>query len=357
MLSLALIAVATLGASCQSSQPAAHPPPVEHRVYQWLVAQQSPTGLVGNQEDDDFSGLYANALAALCYTHEGDFDGARKLFEHFNRQYSQDFAGFPQFWNARTGQAFADSDRWIGDNAWLLIALNHYRRMTDDARFDDLRAGIARWLLSLQDADGGVLSGFNKAGPMTHKSTEGNLDCYAALTDHPEARARVLDWLKTKMWVAGEQRLRMGSSVDESPLDATSWGIAALGSGWTNLLPYAEQHFVRADVCAANGKSVTGFADFLGKQRIWFEGTGQMVVAYNVAGQFEKADRYLHEMESVMLRSAQFPETLGLPCMSSDPPWKTGAEKIFVPSQAWYLFGKWRFNPMAPDAGMHEAKP
>jgi hypothetical protein len=326
----------------------------ERAVYNWLAAQQSDVGLLGNQEGDDFSGLYVNALAAICFIHQGDVERAEKIFGVFQRQYEAEFAsgtpgGFHQFWNAAQGAPHTDTDRWVGDNAWFLIALNYYRQHVGRSQYNAMRDGIARWLISLQDDGGGIRSGFNKNGPMTHKSTEANLDCYAALVEYPEARQRVFQWLTTKMWVPEEQRLRMGSTSNESPLDATSWGIGSLGRAFTNLLPYTEAHFIRTDVCDANGVSVTGFADFLSKRRIWFEGTGQMVVAYHVAGQHDKAAKYLAEMERAMIASEKFLGVVGLPCSSSDPAWTGATRKIFVPSQAWYLFGRWRFNPMSGD--------
>ncbi|MFO7937401.1 MAG: hypothetical protein R6V06_07330 [Kiritimatiellia bacterium] len=41
-------------------------------AYRWLLNQQSPSGLLGNQEDDTLSGVYANALAAICCLHQNN---------------------------------------------------------------------------------------------------------------------------------------------------------------------------------------------------------------------------------------------------------------------------------------------
>jgi len=159
-------------------------------IYNWILAKQGPHGILGNQENEDFSGVYTNALAAICYTHEGDLARAHAIFSFFHSRLDIALAppgGFPQFWDAATGEPYADSDRWIGDNAWLLIALNHYLYATRDHTFDDTRRTIAEWLISLQDADGGIFAGYNGDGLMNWKSTEGNLDCYAALIDYPAA--------------------------------------------------------------------------------------------------------------------------------------------------------------------------
>ncbi len=313
--------------------------------------QNGQTGLLGNQEDDDFSGVYPNALAAICFVHQGDVARAERIFQFFDNHFEAEFApdtpgGFHQFWDARTGTVHGDTDRWVGDNAWLLIALNYYQKQTDRNDFSTMQNGIAQWLISLQDADGGILSGFTKAGPMMHKSTEGNLDCYAALEAYPEARRKIRDWLTSQMWVASEQRFRMGSTVAEAALDGVSWGIAALGPEYSNSLVYAEQQFQRTDKSEGSGNAVTGFADFLGKPRVWLEGTGQMAVAYNAVGQKARAEDLVRELEQAMVPSAKFPGTMGIPCSTSDPAWQGATRKIFVPSQTWYLFGAWDFNPM-----------
>jgi len=319
-------------------------------LYNWLLAKQGTHGILGNQENEDFSGLYANALAAICYIHQGDLVRAHSMFSFF--QSHLDIAttppgGFPQFWDASTGQPNINSDRWIGDNAWLLIALNHYLYVTRDDTFEDIRYTIAQWLIGLQVADGGILAGYNTIGLMNWKSTEGNLDCYAALIDYPTQRQRVRDFLVNYMWIRAEGRFRMGSTVSQSSLDGCSFGVGALGSDFAMALQYAESVMLRQEISDATGNLVTGFSDFPGENRIWIEGTGQMIVAYRVVGQHDVAQSYIVELDKAIFPSVRFPGTKGLACHTNNPSWATGSTTIFVPSQAWYLFGAWGFNPMA----------
>ncbi|MDD5706765.1 MAG: hypothetical protein PHR35_12655 [Kiritimatiellae bacterium] len=319
-------------------------------AYRWLLRQQSAAGLVGNQEDDRLSGVYANALAAICYLRQGDRARAERIFDVFNAHAESEFkstGGFHQMWDARTGRPHPDSDRWVGDNAWLLIALNRYRAATGDDRYVALANRIAGWILGLQDKDGGIYSGFSRGAPMDSKSTEANLDCYAALVAHPEARARVRRWLETAAWVPAEKRFRMGSTVDASALDGTSWGIGALGPEYAPALAAAESAFRRTVTTAAGGRTVTGFADLPGRDRVWFEGTGQMAVAYRVAGRDAEADFLIGEMRRAFVTSRHDPKAAGLPCFSGNPDWKGGADRIFAPSQAWYLLAVWHVNPLA----------
>jgi hypothetical protein len=319
------------------------------KVYEWMLRQQAATGILGNQENEYFSGLYTSAVASICYIHEADIARAERVFSFFNAHLDVAKAppgGFPQFWDAGTGQPQLDTDRWIGDNAWLLIALNYHFYATGKDDFAEMRQIVAEWLISLQDADGGIKSGFNQDGLMYWKSTEGNLDCYAALTEYPRERHKVGQFLREKMWIPGEGRFRMGSTVSESALDGCSLGIAALGPDYAGALEYAETAFLCQQRSDATGNIVTGFCDFTTRDRIWLEGTGQMVVAYNAAGRKDSAQQYLRELDKAMMPSSRFAGTIGLPCHTNNPAWSTGSNTIFVPSQAWYLFGVWKFNPM-----------
>ncbi len=341
-----MIAVAWLAAGWQT--PAAANPV---KVYEWLVLQQSPTGLLGNQEKDDLSGVYTNALASLCYMHQGDIPRAERIFSFF-AQYTESVAesspgGFCQFWDARTGLPYLDTDRWVGDNAWLLIALNTHLQVTGRNTFGKMRRTIADWIVRLQDVDGGIRAGFNTAGPMDWKSTEANLDCHAALIEYPRERRRIADYLRSKMWVPSEGRFKMGSTVAESALDCSSWAVASLGTDYSRTLSYAETIFSRQEVCQATGNLVRGFSDFVSVDRIWLEGTGQMAAAYHVAGQHDRAQQVLAELDRAMMPSALWPGTAGIASHTNDPAWATGATTIFVPSQAWYLFATWQYNPMA----------
>lgn len=320
------------------------------RMYRWLTSHQSPSGLVANQEGDDLCGMYSAALAAICYMHQGDMDRAERIFAAFEAHFVMEFeppGGFHQFWSVSSGAPLPHTDRWVGDNAWLLIALNRYEQETGNRRFAHMREGIAQWLIGLQDTDGGIFSGYTTNGAMNAKSTEANLDCYAALVDSPVVRQRVLDWLREKMWVPGETRFKMGSTVSESALDGSSWSVAALGPAYATTLQYAERRFSRKDSSIATGAALDGFSDFADKPRIWLEGTGQMIVAYQVAGQHERAQYYLTEMGKALIESELFPGTAGFACFTSHPEWEGAASRIFVPSQAWALFAEWNFNPMS----------
>ena len=69
----------------------------------------------------------------------------------------------------------------MGDNAWLLIALNNYYSWIDTDRYDALKNELESWIRSLQDVDGGLIGGFNADGTEIGKITEGNIDAFNAV--------------------------------------------------------------------------------------------------------------------------------------------------------------------------------
>lgn len=328
---------------------------IDQKVYTWLKNQQdaNTTGLLGNQESDNLAGLYPNALAALCFMKQGDVARAERVLDFYLREYPTAFAagsvgGFHQFAHASTGAIDRTSDRWIGDNAWLLIAGNHYRVRTGRTKYDQMRGTLAAWLINLQEPNGGIKAGYTGSGSlMTVLSTEGNLDCYSALVWNGEPRNRIKTWLDTYMWVAADRRFKQGSTVNDSALDTCSWAITALGPSYSTTLPYTETHFAYTARSDANGLNITGFRDLLGQNRVWLEGTGEMALAYRVVANTTKANTYIAQLERAMTTSQRWPTTVGVPNLTNNPGWTGATTRIWVPSQAWYLFAKWNWNPMA----------
>jgi len=321
----------------------------EDKAYRWLCAQQGPHGILGNQDGEAFAGLYPNAMAAMALLEHGDRQRCEKVLDFWLARRSDLTnapGGFHQFYNAATGETHRDSDRWMGDNCWLLIALNHYAARTKSDRYRPLADDIADWLVSLQDDDGGLWAGSNKDGFMRHKSTEGNLDAVAALTSRPQAREKVRRWLWDKMWIANEGRFRMGSTSDAPALDTSAWGVLALGCEAWPAMKFANKNLRKMKTLAATGVFVEGYTDFADKDRIWFEGTGEMACAYRVCGGTVQARHLLRELEKAMVDSTAHPGTKSIPCHSNDPAWEDGDTKGFVPSVCWYLFAHWKFNPM-----------
>lgn len=63
----------------------------------------------------------------------------------------QGSGGLFQFRNS-IGQPYGN--RWLGDNAWLLIALNNYQSISGDNSFQSLQYSLDQWIRQQQDVDG-----------------------------------------------------------------------------------------------------------------------------------------------------------------------------------------------------------
>jgi hypothetical protein len=342
------LAVVLVTGGCTTTHPPAEKSRTE-KAYRWLCAQQGPHGILGNQDGESFAGLYPNAMAAMIFLERGDGARCERVLDFFlakRKELKTTPGGFHQFYDAKTGETLRDSDRWMGDNCWLLIALNHYAARTKSDRYRALADDIADWLVSLQDGDGGIWAGHNKSGFMRHKSTEGNLDAFAALPSRPQAREKVGRWLWTQMWIEKEGRFCMGSTSDAPALDTSAWGVLALGcEGWP-AMTFANKNLRRMKMMFANGALVDGYADFADKDRIWLEGTGEMACAYRVCDGTVQGKHLIRELEKAMVPSQTTPGTLTIPCFTNDPAWDGGDTKGFVPSVCWYLFAQRKFNPM-----------
>ena len=150
--------------------------PPEYEFIKSLVNDSS--GMVDSSKANHNTTVYKNALAAMAFIHQGDYDLAEGVFGFFQDRYLMDppaFAGFHQWWDSETGLPDAGSDRWEGDNAFLLLALNYYSDSTGNGPdYADLTAGLKDWL---------VLRGNHDPSwyPANNLNADGLSDMYAAL--------------------------------------------------------------------------------------------------------------------------------------------------------------------------------
>jgi hypothetical protein len=106
------------------------------------------TGLVESTENEQFTTVYKNALAAMAFTLAHDYSKAEKIFDFFNSKYdASTFQGFTQYWNPQTGETSGDINYWEGDCSFLLIALNYYKQVKGSyGNYQDMVEGLRDWL-------------------------------------------------------------------------------------------------------------------------------------------------------------------------------------------------------------------
>lgn len=361
------VALMTIGAiSCQkNSEPGptvqnSEPSPrvkYDSLVYQWLVNEQLSNGLLESITGNNFVSLYDNSLAALAFIAKGDNLKAEAIFDFFNNHVNSELLsgtnGFAQF-RDRYGYPLSGSGRWLGDNAWLLIALNNYKAKTKSDRYINMTQSLNNWIRQLQDVDGSLWGGYDPiSGVKTNKVTENMLDAFNALSGYDSLHKNLLKYFYVVRWDTYNKVL-VSSPGDYYmyALDNFSWGYCALENFPNSSLTFANQIFLTEHFAVSTGALVSGYCIDIDRDDVFLEGTGQMVVAFQKAGLIDQANFYLKEIEKSITSGLK--GTKGIPYATNrgsgygpDLLWQGADNLPCVSSAAWYLFGKLNFDPMA----------
>ncbi len=329
-------------------------------VYGWLKSLQLPNGLLESAEESNFVSLYDNSLAAIAFSYKGDFDRAEKVFDFFNKnlesEMKQSPGGFGQH-RDRQGVPFNGTPhRWLGDNAWLLIAINNYHHLAGNNKYRELVASLEEWMRSLQDeTDGGVWCGFDKDGNRIGKATEGIIDAFNGVSGYDSFHKKILEFLKTKYWDPKEKTFLAWKEHPKYKyaLDLHSWGYCAFPNMPRVVLEQADRYRTTT-IAAVNNKNIAGFCFDVDLDNIWLEGTGEMVVAYHSAGMDFMVEYYNRELDKMIVPCKKGNNLGGLPYATNKGSaygegqlWEGSDLNPCVSSSAWYLLGKWGFDPMA----------
>jgi len=327
-------------------------------VYSWLSNMQQSNGLLLSSEGGRYVSLYDNALAAIVFTSYGDYSKAEKIFDFFNTQVETELkkspGGFGQMRMANGVPVDNRPRRWLGDNAWLLIAINNYHYYTKNSKYLDLANSLSDWIISLQDTDGGLWGGYNSDGTRISKIAEGNMDAFNAIQGYTNFHHDLLSHFKNVRW---DKTDKMIIAWAENPkykyaLDLESWGYCIFEDFPTDILTKANR-FKTSQTSSITQKSISGYCFDEDKDVVWLEGTGQMVVAFIKAKKESEAKKYLLEMKKNLIKSSSFPHSYALPYSSnfgtsygSEPLWAGVDTNPAVSSTAWYLLGLLRFDPL-----------
>ena len=327
-------------------------------VYSWLAHMQQPNGLLLSSEEGNNVSLYDNALAALVFTSYGDYDKAEKIFDFFDSRVESELlhapGGFGQMRTADGTPVDNRPKRWLGDNAWLLIAIHNYHQLANNTKYQTLASQLTRWIVSLQDTDGGIWGGFNADGTRISKIAEGNLDAFNAIEGYTGFHQKLLAHFKEVRWDRADRLLIAWADNPKYKyaLDLHPWGYCIFEDFPLSVLTEANRYLTTRKSTATH-KMISGYCFDEDRDVIWLEGTGQMVVAFIKAGIEGEAQRYLQEMKKNLVKSQSFPHSHGLPYTTNygssyadDVLWKGVDTNPAVSSTAWYLFGLMRFDPL-----------
>ncbi len=325
------------------------------KILNWLSAQQLANGLLASTENGNLVSLYDQSLAALAFMINDDFPKAEMIFDFFNAQLGAEMltgvGGFSQF---RDENGSPYNHRWMGDNAWLLIALNNYKAMTGNNQYNLMATEITNWLISLQDTDGGLFAGYDAYDALlNYKVTEGNLDAFNAVQGYNSFHEQLLTFFENDRWDANDGNLMSWPTNPDYifALDNFSWAYCAFEDYPVSTL-FDANRFVNTQSATLNSALVEGYDIDEDKDAIFMEGSAQMALAFRLAGFENEANYYLQEMEKILVDSSVFPDAAGFPYASNDgtaygdtPYWAGADTDIAISPGAWYLFAKYNFNP------------
>ncbi len=356
------------------------------RAYQWLVAGQRTNrtfllfqpGLIPSMERREDCFVYDEALAAMAFTHKGDYERAKMLFNFFNKvrgahiKEKGDIWGFTDAYK-RNGRE--TETRAAGPNAWVLMALNYYYAKTGDKTYLPLARDIAEWLISLQSIEGGIIGGYYGNGkPMTWISAEHNFDCYCAFRDlgillgeerYLKVAKEIKKWLEDDVWDSRAKRFFIGRRNKNFATDLSSWAVLSLGKDYISSLQFAMEKSRNTQLYKVKNVKVDGFdfgstyktSPFPDKDAVWFEGTAHMVLAFEKAAMKKERDYFLAELDKCLTDSPAFLYTAGLPYASNEgtpvyDSWLMQDKPLCISSTVWYFFAKNDFNPFSAFSDM-----
>jgi hypothetical protein len=314
---------------------------------------QLENGLLESSPGSNFVSLYDNSLSALVFISNNDLKRAESIFDFFNNHIDNEFlsgtGGFSQF-RDHYGVPFGGG-YWLGDNAWLLIALNNYRAKTGSDKYSRLSSVIENWIRSLQDStDGSVWSGYTN-GIRTGQVTENMIDAFNAVSGYDDFHRSLLSYFKNYRWDSVDKLLvSWPGSRYKYALDNFTWGFCSLEDLPSSVLEKAKM-FESTQKNTLSGISITGYCMDIDDDVVWLEGTGQMAVAFHKALQEDKKNRYLSEIQNTLIKVNDtiygIPYTTNFGTSYGDGLLWTGVDTApCVSSAAWYIFAKSGFDPL-----------
>jgi hypothetical protein len=321
--------------------PGGKPPPAPQPsvavALTFLRERIGPVGLLDSYVEDavDHSYTYDDALAVMAFVSAGDLQSAAVVLNAFLAIGPQPEGGFLDSYHASDGSPVGSLS--AGPNGYVLQAINLYRRAVGDDRFDGLASGIAEYLISLQDADGGL---FGSSG-VTWKSTENNLGALSGIHNlgqslaNPYYRERadaIRDFLITECWTG--TRFLTGEGDPTIVTDVQALGPMVLGASFAAAAYWAESYTLTTRRYSGR-KTITGFDFNADRDTVWTEGTLQESMAFLVAGDAAKSSAYKLEAEKLFRSSGAL--LLASNRGTTGYGWTLEPWQAVAPT-AWYVF-------------------
>lgn len=325
------------------------------QIAQWIEHMQLANGLLTSSEKTDYVSLYDNALAALAFMAAGEIEKAERVFDYFNERIDSEFAqNNGGFYQLRNSDGSNGRRTWMGDNAWLLIALNNYHQITGNTKYNELTVLLEDWIRGLQDDDGGLWGGFNEDGTQIHKISEGIITAFNAIKGYDDFHKGILNYLKQERWNLTDKLLVAWPENETHyyAMDLHSLGYLIFEDFPEDVLSKAER-YKTTQMASFNGEELTGFCFDEDKDVIWLEGTAQMALAFKEANMANEANEFLGQLQKAQMKNSANGLSLGIPYTTnagtsygSSLLWEDASTTPAISSSIWYLFNMLNFNPL-----------
>ncbi len=373
-------------------------------MYKWIRNHQNlKTGLIASFEGDfelsDWAFSYDQALCINVFLLFSDFQRAKKILDFYNFKAKTYRGGFLNAYYTDDGSP-CEYIVHSGPNIWLGLSILRYTEATSDESYLALAERIAKFILTMQDKEGGIVGG----PTVSWYATEHNLDAYAffeglyELTKkkkYLQAQEKVKAWLKKYSYTKKDIPINRGKGDSTIATDTYAWSIASLGPAELLNLEMDPDEIIRFAIenCRVktyfeiNGKKVLieGF-DFARIRHlprggvISCEWTAQMILAFQVMANyyqkeqnFKKSDyyqdlaqHYLGELEKMIISSPS-PTGQGKGCLpyascenvDTGHGWRTpqGERVCSLASTSYYIFAYYGYNPLNPKLAPRKLSP
>lgn len=260
-----------------------------------------------------------------------------------------------------------------GNNAWAMIALSALYRQFGDTNYLVAAENVGQFIIQSNQVDiaaypgflGGILDAETTSPTKrTYKSTEHNLDIYAAFSVMYQFTGQT-QWLSgallasnfvESMWETNRGCYLAGTTggnpdsrnqaVGQLPLDTQTWTILAIPGTLTrhpHLFDALEQYHRNQH----DGFTGEDFNDDL--DGVWFEGTAQTAVDYASVGNSLQMDQLRSTLQAAQQIPPPYGDGMGIPAASHDGVSSGFGFDLFrrphVGATSWNFFAQKGFNP------------
>lgn len=316
-------------------------------VYNWVVTMQSESGLMESAEFTDFVSLYDNALAVILFSTTSEYQRAEYILDFFDARVNSELQqGFGGFYQVRTTDGSAARRVWMGDNAWLLIAINHYHARTGNQRYAVMAETLESWIRGLQEEDGSLKGGLEENGAEIVKVTEGMITAFYAVPGYDSFHKNLLKYLEENRYDDEDEIFladRTGTDYDYA-LDLHSLSFLIFPDADDEMLKEADR-FEASHKHSQNGEKISGYCFDVDQDVVWLEGSAQMGLAFLRAGEEGDMKKILKDLRKAYIPSVLSAGTKGLPYTANygtnfgaDYLWDHADLTPALSSSIWYLF-------------------